>query len=282
MKKHSVFGADGFIGSEFMWQTPESHAQSRIDYKPHSQDILYFISTVDNYNVKTRPFLDIETNLSLLIYVLEQCRDKYGKQFTFNFISSWFVYGVPEYLPVPEVHPCDPKGFYSITKRTAEQLLQSYCETYGIKYRILRLANVIGIGDEKISLKKNAVQCMIRELAQGRSVNLYATPSIRDIVNVKDIVRGISLVLEKGELNRVYNIGNGIPVDVNELILGVVNKCKAPGKINLVPVPEFHKQIQATKFWLDISDLQELGYEPLYSVDYTVRDLIDYYEKTKE
>ena len=38
---------------------------------------------------------------------------------------------------------CDPKGFYSITKRTAEQLLISYCETFNIKYRIVRILCVV-------------------------------------------------------------------------------------------------------------------------------------------
>ena len=60
-------------------------------------------------------------------------------------------------LPVNESQPCDPKGFYSITKKCAEDLLISFCNTFGVKYRIIRLCNVMGKGDKGASSKKNAI-----------------------------------------------------------------------------------------------------------------------------
>jgi nucleoside-diphosphate-sugar epimerase len=127
----SVFGSTGFIGSRFVdlcpRQTIEIPRESR---EPQSNDILYFISTVHNYNIFDDPYLDIDTNLNLLIEVLEKCKGK--EDITFNFISSWFVYGKTNDLPAKESSCCNPKGFYSITKRAAEQLLVSYCETVNI------------------------------------------------------------------------------------------------------------------------------------------------------
>src|SRR3990167_7803807 len=134
----NVFGK-GFIGGEFCGRYGVI-SNGRDDYYPKSPKILYFISTVDNYNIHTNPHLDIDTNLSLLIDVLENCRKEYGNEFEFNFISSWFVYGKVE-IPAREDSPCFPTGFYSITKRCAEQLLISYCQTCNIPYRILRMSN---------------------------------------------------------------------------------------------------------------------------------------------
>ena len=137
----------GFVGGRYAELTPKVIVNERNDYEVKSNEVLYFISTIDNYNVHTNPYLDIETNLTTLIKTLESCK---GKDVTFNFISSWFVYGdVP--LPAKETAHCDPKGFYSITKRAAEQLLISYCETFGMNYRILRLPNVLGETDTKVS-----------------------------------------------------------------------------------------------------------------------------------
>ena len=68
----------------------------------------------------------------------------------FFYATIHFVYGQTQ-MPATEESICNPTGFYSITKRAAEQLIISYCETYGIKYRILRLCNVYGIGDTKFS-----------------------------------------------------------------------------------------------------------------------------------
>ena len=72
-----------------------------------------------------------------------------------------------------ETAVCDPKGFYIITKRCAEQLLISYCETFNLKYRILRFANIVGPGDTKASPKKNVLQHSINLLAQGKDVELF-------------------------------------------------------------------------------------------------------------
>ena len=91
---------------------------------------VYFISTVDNYNVHTDMHIDINTNLNVLMDVLKSFRES-SPDAVFNFISSWFVYGnVP--LPAKEDSHCNPRGFYSITKRAAEQMLISYCETFGL------------------------------------------------------------------------------------------------------------------------------------------------------
>ena len=132
--KIQVFGGKGFVGSAFVKTNPNMIVNERTNYKVSldANEIVYFISTVTNYNVKTDPYVDIDTNLSTMIRVLEQCKHR---GLTFNFISSWFVYGDTE-MPAKETSYCNPTGFYSITKRCAEQLLISYCETFNIRYRI--------------------------------------------------------------------------------------------------------------------------------------------------
>ena len=65
--KISIFGSTGFIGSRFYNLFPkESLRILRGDMSPRSRQILYFISTVHNYNVFTNPHLDIDTNLTVL------------------------------------------------------------------------------------------------------------------------------------------------------------------------------------------------------------------------
>ena len=139
----SIYGGTGFVGSHYVKQYG-GLLIPRNERNPQSDNVLYFISTTDNYNVFTDVHLDVDTNLSVLLSTLEACREANVK--TFNFISSWFVYGDTD-LPASETSYCDPKGFYSITKRAAEQLLISYCQTFGMNYRILRLGNVVGKGD---------------------------------------------------------------------------------------------------------------------------------------
>jgi len=277
MKNLSVFGGKGFVGSEFVRQNPDVYVQDRLNYESKTNLVLDFISTVHNYNVYKNPYLDIDTNLCDLIEMLEHLRTTFGKDTEFNFISSWFVYG-PTDCPAREDSYCNPKGFYSITKRAAEQLLVSYCETFGMNYRILRLANVIGVGDKKISRKKNALQYMIQQVAIGNDVDyLYRGDFFRDYIDVRDCARAIKLVLEKGMMNEIYNVGNGEPVNINDTVFLANEFGGEKSRISLMEVPEFHKKVQVRDMWLDITKLKKLGYEPLYSLEKSVRDLVEYY-----
>ncbi|NBP00467.1 MAG: NAD-dependent epimerase/dehydratase family protein [Proteobacteria bacterium] len=263
----NVLGA-GFVGSRYAELTPNVIVNERNDYEVKSNEVLYFISTIDNYNVWTDPYIDIDTNLTTLIKTLESCK---GKDVTFNFVSSWFVYGNVE-LPAKETAYCDPKGFYSITKRTAEQLLISYCETFGIKYRILRLANVLGETDKKVSKKKNALQYMIGELKAGNPIQLYnGGMAFRDYIYVDDVVQAINLVLEKGKTNEIYNIGNGVAVPLVQAISYAAKKLNSQSKIENIETAEFHKIVQTTNMVLDISKITGLG----YNQNYTITDIID-------
>lgn len=271
----NVFGK-GFVGGRYCELTTDTKiVNSRDDYTvpPGVTDIVYFISTVDNYNVHTDLHLDIDTNLSILMDVLKSFREN-SPDAVFNFISSWFVYGNVS-LPAKEDSHCDPKGFYSITKRTAEQLLISYCETFGLKYRILRLGNVLGRTDNKVSKKKNALQYMINEVKQGKDIDLYDNGMVyRDYSHVDDVVRAINIVIEKGAVNDIYNIGSGEPVYIKDAMEYAVKASGSTSKLNSIPPAEFHNVVQTKNMVLDISKIKSIGYAPQYNFYDIVNSLL--------
>jgi nucleoside-diphosphate-sugar epimerase len=258
MNNLSIFGSSGFIGSKFLELYPNNIPISRNDYSPKSQNILYFISTTSNYNVLTDPHLDINTNLNVLIDVLNNCR--MGD--TLNFISSWFVYGTTPGLPAYETDYCDPKGFYSITKRTAEQLLISYCETFGINYRILRLCNVIGKSDKGMSKQKNALQFLIEKLKNNEDIELYHDGYfLRDYMHVDDICSAIDLCVTKGTKNTIYNIGSGRGYIFRTLIDYCKEYLKSSSNLKAIEPSPFHKIVQVKDMWLDTRKLKKLGFQ---------------------
>lgn len=271
----NVFGK-GFVGTRYCELTPHTKiVNDREDYVVASQitDIVYFISTVDNYNVHTDMHIDINTNLNVLMDVLKSFREN-SPDAVFNFISSWFVYGnVP--LPAKEDSHCDPRGFYSITKRAAEQMLISYCETFGLKYRILRLGNVLGASDNKVSKKKNALQYMINQIKEDQDINLYDNGTFyRDYSHVDDIVQGINLVIEKGEVNDIYNIGSGEPTYIKDAMEYAIKTYASFSTLNSIPPADFHGVVQTKNMVLDISKIKSLGYVPKYSFYDTVDSLL--------
>ena len=262
----SVFGSTGFIGSNFCKFYPNEVKEiKRGFYKPETNNVLYLISTNHNYNVFTNPFLDVDTNLTVLIKTLENCKDK--ENLVFNFVSSWFVYGKTDDLPANENSVCNPKGFYSITKRTAEQLLISYCETFGINYRILRLCNVYGETDSGVSKKRNALQYMIGELAEGRDIKLYdAGENIRDFLYVEDVCEAIKLSIESAPLNEIINIGSGNPYRFKDIMLYAKEALSSEGSLTPCEPPDFHKTVQVKDMYLDVTKLKNLGFVPKYNI----------------
>jgi nucleoside-diphosphate-sugar epimerase len=262
----SVFGSTGFIGNIFCeLYSNEANIIPREQREPETNNILYFISTIHNYNIFDSPHLDIETNLSLLIDVLEECKNK--ENVIFNFISSWFVYGKTEDQPANENSTCNPKGFYSITKRTAEQLLISYCETFGINYRILRLCNVYGETDTKVSKKRNALQNLIGELIYDKDIYLYdGGENIRDFMHVEDVCRAIKLCIDAAPLNEITNIGSGNPYKFKDIILYAKNAIGSNSTLHSCEAPEFHKTVQVKDMYLDVTKLKNMGFVQKYTI----------------
>lgn len=263
----NLFGA-GFIGSHYARLYP-CQVNSRNDLVPKSNKILYLISTTDNHNVKINPYIDIETNLTTLIRVLENCRNI--PNVTFNFVSSWFVYGNASSLPVDESAACDPSGFYSITKRAAEQLLISYCNTYAIKYRILRLANVIGPGDARVSAKKNALTYLLRRLKDHLDIDLHNNGEFyRDYIHVVDACAAINLVITQGAENEIYNIGTGVPTKFKDAVGYIVAKTNSRSKINNISAA-------TPSFYMNCDKLKNLGFRTNRDIYDTLDELIDEY-----
>lgn len=267
----SIYGGTGFIGSRYCEMYPdEVYKIDREKRQPEQRDLIYFISTVDNYNVWNDLQIDINTNLKVFCEVLEHCK---SGAHVINFISSWFVYG-KQNLPVSEDASCDPKGFYSITKRAAEQLLISFCETYGVHYRILRLCNVYGKNDNKASKKKNALQYMINKMKNGEDIELYEDGlCIRDMMHVDDVCRAINLLIKCAPVNDIYNIGSGEPTLIRNVITLAKEELKSKSNITSIPTPPFHKIVQARDFYMNIDKLKHYGFKQQVSLYKGVKSL---------
>ena len=95
MSKLSVYGGTGFVGGNFSRMYPDDTIVIPRDQRePESNEILYLISTVDNYNVHTNITLDVETNLKVLCETLDKCRDL---DVTFNLLVHGLSMGIFHY-----------------------------------------------------------------------------------------------------------------------------------------------------------------------------------------
>ena len=249
MSDISVYGATGFIGGRFC-ELYDAIKIPREQRNPETNNILYCISTTTNHNIYEDLHVDINTNLNLLMEVLSHCKNS---DVIFNFVSSGFVYG-SEVINASEEDYCNPKGFYSITKRTAEQMLITFCETFGVKYRIFRLANVYG-NDKNRSIKKNVLGYIIDRLKCDEEVNLYNYGKFkRDFIFVDDVCDAINFLINNSNVNEIYNIGTGVITEFGTPVGYCREILNSKSKINYLPNPSF-------EFYMDVSKLKNLGFE---------------------
>jgi nucleoside-diphosphate-sugar epimerase len=138
------------------------------------------------------------------------------------------------------------------------------------------LANVVGLSDRKASTKKNAIVHMIKSLHKNEPVPLYDGGQLyRDIIDLDDCVRAIDMVLTRGEVNEIYNIGNGKAVSLYDIVMDARRMLGSTSEITYVDAPNFHKIVQVKSMYMDNSKLQSLGYTPEYDTRDIIQRVID-------
>lgn len=139
--------------------------------------------------------------------LLEVCR-KYGKIERFIHVSTDEVYG-ESMLEDDENHKTEqtvlcPTNPYAATKAGAELIAQAYYHSYKMPIIITRGNNVYGPNQypEKIIPK------FIQLLNADKKVTIQGDGScLRAFLHSEDTARAFELILEKGEIGEIYNIG---------------------------------------------------------------------------
>jgi len=253
--KISIYGSTGFIGNRF-YQLCGGIKIPRDQRNPETNNILYCISTTTNHNIYEDLHIDINTNLNVLMEVLDKCR---SKDIVFNFVSSGFVYG-PKVINASENEYCNPKGFYSVTKRAAEQLLITFCETFGVRYRIFRLANVYGL-DKNYSSKKNVLEYMINRLKNGEDITLHHGGKFkRDFIFVDDVCDAMFFLMGNSPTNQIYNVGTGIGTQFKYAIEYSKRLLNSKSQIHYETNPVFD-------YYLNVDKLNNLGFNHTVSLE---------------
>jgi nucleoside-diphosphate-sugar epimerase len=75
------------------------------------------------------------------------------------------------------------------------------------------------------------------------------------------VVQGLDLILNKSELDQIYNLGSGVPTNMGKLLKEYAKETNSESLINTKPTPEFHKVVQVKDAYLDIEKIRSLGFK---------------------
>ena len=152
----------------------------------------------------------IETNITGTFNMLEAARTHWaraGKPQTFRFhhISTDEVFGsLGAEGQFTEHTPYDPRSPYSASKAASDHLVRAWAETYGLPTVLTNCSNNYG----PYHFPEKLIPVTILNALHGKPIPVYGNgENIRDWLYVEDHADALLLVLEKGQLNRSYNIG---------------------------------------------------------------------------
>lgn len=175
-----------------------------------------------------QPREDARTNVEGSIQVLEACRQSGVRKVLYA--SSAAVFGMPEYLPIDEQHPCRPLSAYGISKHTVEHYLEMYQQTYGLSFTVLRFGNVYGERQDPFG-EAGVIAIFLNALQNGQELIIHGDGGqTRDFIYVRDAARAFLKALDAGD-NQFINIGTGRGSSVNQLLEVMQNASGLPAAI---------------------------------------------------
>ncbi len=228
-------------------------------------------SHVDRSIENPGAFLD--TNI-IGTQVLMNASMKYNVK-RFHQVSTDEVYGD---LPIDrpdllftEKTPLHPSSPYSVSKASADMLVQAYYRTYGLPATISRCSNNYG----GYQFPEKLIPLMITNALQDKPLPVYGDGlNVRDWLYVKDHCSAIDLIIHKGIEGEIYNIGGNNErknIDIVKTVLKLLGKPESlityvkdrPGhdrryavdsgkiraELQWIPETDFDKGIEKTVSW---------------------------------
>lgn len=225
---------------------------------------------VDNSINSSEKFL--HSNIAGVHSLLEVCRLYNCGIFQ---ISTDEVYGSIKDGSFVESDKLNPRNPYSATKAAAEHLVTSYNNTYGVRYKMVRMSNNFGPRQNK----EKFIPTILKSLSEGKKIPVYGDgKNIRDWFYVKDCANCIISVFENDFVNETYNltlVNEKENIEVVNTILKILQKNLAD-HVEFVADRlghDFRYSIDNNKFINNIGDVS--------ATDFTkaITETIEYYEK---
>ena len=235
-------------------------------------------SHVDRSILDATPF--IQTNIQG-VQVLLQCAQRLWmegrdlkpefKAARFIQISTDEVFGTIDEGYFTEESPIQPNSPYAASKASGDLLCRAFHETYRFPIIVTRACNNYG----PYQFPEKLIPLMIYRAQNNESLPVYGDGSnVREWIHVEDHCRGILAVLENGKSGKAYNIGSGEETQNLQIVEMILEKLAKPTSLI-----EFVKDRLGhdSRYALDFSKTESLGFAPKYQLAERLSDTIHWY-----
>lgn len=151
-------------------------------------------------------------NLMSTLHVAQACLDAGGARMVHTSTSE--VYGTAQFVPITEAHPLVGQSPYAASKIAADQCVESFVRSFGLRAVTVRPFNTYGPRQST----RAVLPTILTQALAGQPVKLGSLTPTRDLVFVEDTVRGFLLAAERDEaLGQTVQLATGREVSIGEL-----------------------------------------------------------------
>ena len=224
---------------------------------------------------------NIDGTHSLLKAAKKVWLDDGAKTHRFHHVSTDEVYGTltataPAFTEHNQYLPNSP---YAASKAASDHIVRSYQHTYGLNTTVSNCSNNYG----PFQFPEKLIPLLIKNCLAGKALPVYGDgQQIRDWLYVDDHARAIDLILHKGVVGEVYNVGGNnewANLDIVNLVCELMDAqhpAGAPHKNLITFVTD--RLGHDRRYAIDSSKMQtKLGYVPAESFDTGIRKTIQWY-----
>lgn len=258
-----------------------------------SQDIDYVVNFAAESHVDRSimdPEIFVKTNVLGMVTLLNAAKKaweqgdgfKEGKKFLQ--VSTDEVYGsLGETGYFTETTPLDPHSPYSSSKAAADLIVKAYYDTYKMPVNITRCSNNYG----PYQFPEKLIPLMINNCLNKKSLPVYGDGlNVRDWLYVEDHCKAIDLVLHKGKIGEVYNIGGNnerTNIEIVKMIVSYIHdNVDSSVDESLIKYVEDRKG-HDRRYAIDATKIkEELGWYPETKFEDGIKKTIEWYLKNRE
>ena len=200
---------------------------------------------------------------------------KKNKLNRFIHISTDEVYGsIPKgsFKETSLLHPNSP---YAASKAAGDHLALAYYATFKVPVIVTRSSNNFG----PYQFPEKVIPLFITNLLENKKVPLYGDGlNVRDWLYVLDNCKAIDIVLHKGRIGEIYNIGGGFEAPNIKLACSILKYLNKPKKvIKYVSDRLGHDR----RYSLDSAKIRQLGWIPIVDFNEAIKETIEWYKNNK-
>jgi GDP-4-dehydro-6-deoxy-D-mannose reductase len=237
----------------------------------HRPDVVYHLAARSDVAASWRdPIASLRVNVEGTLHVLDAARDAGVHRVLV--VGSAEEYGRvdPADLPLREDTPLRPITPYGVSKVAASYLaLQAWVGT-GLETIRVRAFSHSGPGQtEAFLIPALARRIVTAERQRIAVVAAGGLDPVRDVSDVRDVVRAYRLLVEHGSPGEVYNVARGAGVSVREIAERLLAKARVPLQIDVDPA--LVRPVEVPRLVGDATKLRAAtGWEPEFALDDTL------------